>query len=299
MELLPDLTTEEFIGSLKRLVARRGRPGKIYSDNGKTFVAASKWLKQVEREERVHNWLATHGIKWQFNLSRAPWWRGQFERLVGLVKQSLYKTIGNGNLLWKELQEVILDIEIALNNRSLSYVEEDVQLPMLTPNALLFGQPNLLPEMDPDRMEEADLRKRAKYLLRCKEVLWSRWTREYVKALRERHNLIHKTKSMSVKAGDVVLIKGEERNRGKWKLGVVDTPIPGRDGVVRAVRLKAGKSFLERPIQHLYPLELTCDMPAKRGTPLNAEAQVFGPTRQAAAVAQERIRAMMNAEDED
>ena len=296
LELLPDLTTEEFIGSLKRLVARRGRPEKIYSDNGKTFVAASKWLKQVER---VHNWLATHGIKWQFNLSRAPWWGGQFERLVGLVKQSLYKTIGNGNLLWKELQEVILDIEIALNNRPLSYVEEDVQLPMLTPNALLFGQPNLLPEMDPDRMEEADLRKRAKYLLRCKEVLWSRWTREYVKALRERHNLIHKTKSMSVKAGDVVLIKGEERNRGKWKLGVVDTSIPGRDGVVRAVRLKAGKSFLERPIQHLYPLELTCDMPAKRGTPLNAEAQVFRPTRQAAAVAQERIRAMMNAEDED
>lgn len=89
------------------------------------------------------------------------------------------------------------------------------------------------------------------------------------------------------------------RNQGKWKLGVVDTPIPGRDGVVRAVRLKAGKSFLDRPIQHLYPLELTCKMPAKRGTPLNVEAQVFQPTRQAAAVAQERIRAMMNAEDED
>ena len=111
---------EEFIGSLKWMVARRGRPEKIYSDNRKTFVAASKWLKQVEREERVHNWLATHGIKWQFNLSRAPWWGGQFERLVGLVKQSLYKTIRNGNLLWKELQEVIIDIEIALNNRPLS-----------------------------------------------------------------------------------------------------------------------------------------------------------------------------------
>ena len=47
------------------------------------------------------------------------------------------------------------------------------------------------------------------------------------------------------------------------------------------------------------PLELTCDMPAKRGTPLNAEAQVFRPTRQAAALAQERIRAMINAEDKD
>lgn len=89
---------------------------------------------------------------------------------------------------------------------------------------------------------------------------------------------------------------GTQVNR---KLGVVDTPIPGRDGVIRAVQLKVGKSFLERLMQHLYPLELTCDMQAKRGTPLDAEAQVFRLTRQAAAVAQERIRAMINAEGED
>ena len=77
-------------------------------------------------------------------------------------------------------------------------------------------------------------------------------------------SILFYSKSMSVKAGDVVLIKGEQRSRGKWKLGEVDNPIPGSDGVVRAVPLKAGKSFLERPIQHLYPLELNCDMPAKR-----------------------------------
>ena len=67
------------------------------------------------------------------------------QRLVGLVKQALYKTIGNGNLLWTELQEVILGVETTLNNRPLSHVKEDVQLPLLTPNTLLFGQPNLLP----------------------------------------------------------------------------------------------------------------------------------------------------------
>ena len=36
---------------------------------------------------------------------------------------------------------------------------------------------------------------------------------------------------MNIKAGEVVLVKSEERNRGKWKLGVVDTPIEGRDSV--------------------------------------------------------------------
>ena len=54
-------------------------------------------------------------------------------------------------------------------------------------------------------------------------------------APRERHNIIYGTKEMAVKAGDVVLVKSEERNGGKWKLGVLEMPIEGRDGVIRAV----------------------------------------------------------------
>ena len=67
---------------------------------------------------------------------------------MGLVKQALYKSIGGANLTWSELEEVILDAEIALNNRPLSYVEEDIQLPVLTPQSMMFGQPNLLPVQD-------------------------------------------------------------------------------------------------------------------------------------------------------
>ena len=67
------------------------------------------------------------------------------------------------------------------------------------------------------------------------KALWRRWSREYVKALRQRHNIIQQTKEMNIKAGEVVLVKSEERNRSKWKLGVVDTPIEGRDGVRASV----------------------------------------------------------------
>ena len=66
------------------------------------------------------------------------------------------------------------------------------------------------------------------------KALWRRWSREYVKALRQRHNIIQQTKEMNIKA-EVVLVKSEERNRSKWKLGVVDTPIEGRDGVRASV----------------------------------------------------------------
>jgi len=102
-------------------------------------VAAAKWLKQVMTDERLKEYLSRQGIKWQFNLSRAPWWGGQFERMVGVVKRSLEKTRGNGFLTWTELEKVILDVEVAVNDRPLSYVEDDVQLPILTPNTLLFG----------------------------------------------------------------------------------------------------------------------------------------------------------------
>ena len=39
LELLPDLNTDEFLGSL---IARSGKLNKIYSDFGKTFIAAAK-----------------------------------------------------------------------------------------------------------------------------------------------------------------------------------------------------------------------------------------------------------------
>ena len=102
LDLLPDETTQQFLHSLKRFVARRARPEKIFSGNGKTFVSASKWLKRVQRDEKVNDWLAKQDIQWQYNLNRAPWWGGQFERLIGVMKQSMYKAIGNGHLRWHE-----------------------------------------------------------------------------------------------------------------------------------------------------------------------------------------------------
>ena len=61
--------------------------------------------------------------------------------MVGLVKQALYKFIGKACIQRKELQGVLLDIELVLNNRLLSYVEDDIQMTILTPNNLMFGQP--------------------------------------------------------------------------------------------------------------------------------------------------------------
>ena len=59
-------------------------------------------------------------------------------------------------------------------------------------------------------------------------------------------------------------------------MGIVDDLITGRDGVVRAVKLRSGKSHLKRAIQHLYPLELTCDRKTGRpGNNMNPDATEF------------------------
>ena len=173
------------------------------------------------------------------------------------MKKPLYKTIGSASLTFGELEDVMLDVEIVLNNRPLSYVEDDVQMPILTPNTFVY-QSCLLPEEDIDNIDDNDLRKRAKYLKRCKESVWTRWKNEYLTSLRERHKIVH-GKENQMREGDVVIIKGDEKNRAVWKLGIIDKLLTGRDGVTRAVRLRAGKSYLERAVQHLYPLEISCD----------------------------------------
>ena len=214
IDLLPNMTTDEFLLSLKRFIARRGRPERIYPDNAGTFVAAAEWLKLVRSDERFHDYLSKQQIRWQFKLSRAPWWGGQYERIIGIVKSALRKCIGNGMLKWKELEEVLLDVEVTLNNRPLSYIEDEVQFPVLTPNTLLFANSNILPELETHHIARtvicADV---PKHLLRCKEAVWKRWSREYLRSLRERRRAKIKA-GPTPKVGDVVIISDNEKKKG-------------------------------------------------------------------------------------
>ena len=135
MELVSNLSATEFIKIFKKLVLRRGKPSIIYSDNAKTFKEGAKWLKNINRDVKFYDLLSKERIIWKFNLSRAPWWGGQHERLIGLIKHSLHKSIGKSLLTWSELEDVLLDVEVNLNNRPLIYIEEDLEYLVLTPNS--------------------------------------------------------------------------------------------------------------------------------------------------------------------
>ena len=208
----------------------------------------------------------------------------------------MYKAIGGATLTWYELSEVLLDVETQVNRRSLSYVEDDVELPILTPSNFLYQRTNHLPEEETWRITDRDIQRRAKYLRTCKDQMWSRWQREYLTALRERHNLTHRVTKFQPKKGDVVIVKTDNKNRGTRPLAIVNEVYPGSDSVIR-VQLRTAKSMLERPVQHLYPLELECDLSTPVADPrLNPQAQDFCPRRDAAAAARLRMKQVVDAE---
>jgi hypothetical protein len=177
-----------------------------------------------------------------------------------------------------------------LNNRPLTYVEDDLQFPVLTPNSMLFANSNILPEMESHHLEDGDLRGRAKHLLKCKTAVWKRWSNEYLRSLRERHRTKKTKRGFTPKVGDVVIIADDEKKRGKWSLSVVEELVAGKDGEVRVAKVRSKKSHLERAVQHLYPLELSCDVEPPAKAVMNPEAPTFRPKRAAAVAARQRIR---------
>ena len=144
-----------------------------------------------------------------------------------------------------------------MNNRPLTYIEDDIEHQPLTPNNILFGRHVVLPTDQVVTEDEGEVfGERQRYVLKCKKATWRRFHREYLVAIRERHNLNHKDKLANFQIGDLVIIKGESKNRGHWKLAIVEKLHSGKDNVIRAVELRATKSYLERPIQPWYPMEL-------------------------------------------
>ena len=92
--------------------------------------------------------------------------------------------------------------------------------------------------------------------------------------------MAHKAKVVKIDIGDVVMIKGEEKRRGKWKIGIVKELYRGNDQEIRSVQIKTAKGCLERLIQLLYSLELHCNeitsddaVPRTEESPSNNDTQ--------------------------
>ena len=76
------------------------------------------------------------GIEWSFSVPRAPWWGGVFERFVRSTKHCLRKVLGQAKFSHDELLTALVEIEMVLNSRPLTYVSADDLDEPLTPSHL-------------------------------------------------------------------------------------------------------------------------------------------------------------------
>ncbi|GFY23043.1 integrase catalytic domain-containing protein [Trichonephila clavipes] len=63
--------------------------------------------------------------------------------------------------------------------------------------------------------------------------------------------------SSDIHVGDIVLIGDDWKKRLQWPLARVIKFFPGKDGLVRTVKLKTQSCTLIRPIQRVFPLEVS------------------------------------------
>ena len=103
LEMVEKLNVSEFMLCFRRFAGRPGVPGMVVSENAKTFQTAKLFLRRLKVSNEALNYLDNLNVEWKFNLSRAPWWGGFFERMEGCVERTLYKALRNSKLSSCEL----------------------------------------------------------------------------------------------------------------------------------------------------------------------------------------------------
>ena len=217
LELVDDLSTDHFIMALKRFIARRGRPQRMFSDIGANFVRANNelrtYLKDLD-QERIQNFCAPKEIEWNFQPPSAPHFGGAWERLVRCSKKTL-KAILKDRVVPKEaLRTALVEAEGILNSRPITHVSSDAgDVEALTPNHLLLLRANPSYEDVNVGDREVNSTKLWRQSQALANFFWRRFSKEYFPSLSESKKW-NSEKKQNLKVGDVVLVAEPNQPRG-------------------------------------------------------------------------------------
>nr|CAB3263159.1 uncharacterized protein LOC104265735 [Phallusia mammillata] len=253
IEIAHSLSTDSFIGALRRFIGRRGRPDQIYSDNGTNFVGAERILREeLNRwnQRQIYKYLQQRDIAWSFNPPTASHMGGVWERMIRSVRKILNALLSEQTLSDEKLMTLMVEVEAILNSRPLVPVTFDSKdEEPLTPNHLLLQR--AAPNMSPGLFTGKDCfhRNRWRQVQYLADQFWRRWSREYLPTLMPRSKWANGHSNFTV--GDIVLVADDNQPRSKWLLGRVTDVLPDRKGVVRQVIVKTHTGALRRPIAKL------------------------------------------------
>lgn len=83
LDLQESLDADAFLMSIRRFMARRGKPFELLMDNGTNFVDREQELREAvsSMDPQLKDQLVEHHIVFQFNPPSAPHFGGTWERL--------------------------------------------------------------------------------------------------------------------------------------------------------------------------------------------------------------------------
>ncbi len=261
LDICASLSTEDFLATLTRFIARRGCPSDIYSDNGSNFGGAREEIRELEAllgsrqtNEKTSHFAQKNGIQWHNIPPRAPHFGGLWEAAVRMMKLLLKKNLSPHLLRYDELYTLVTEAESILNSRPLTPIKEDETTTgnILTAGHFLIGRPlRAPPTLEPPTGNINNLR-RWRLVSRLKEDLWKTWLRSYLYTQQERNKWLKTQKPLQ--PGDLVYVKDEVLKFRSWPLARVTQTFPGDDGQVRAVKLVCRGKEYTRASQMLIPL---------------------------------------------
>ncbi|XP_052739788.1 uncharacterized protein LOC128198408 [Bicyclus anynana] len=256
MEVVTDLTAQECLLAIRRFVAVRGLPQLILSDNATQFKLTADVL--------TSDYCIQNNVRWKFIPELAPWFGGFYERLIGLVKHSMKRTLDKHTINHNQLCTVIKELEAVINTRPLTTVGTELEHVLTPTDFLRIGGPVVAQISDRDFLESATATK-----LNLIEG-WKRgqtilleftkmFNNQYLTSLRERHDRHRQPRTVVARAprlSEIVQIKSDS-SRAHWKVGRIVELIKGSDGEIRVAKVKLPNGdTLTRSIGHLFPLEL-------------------------------------------
>ena len=256
IEKLDDLECDTFINSLRRFIARRGKPSKMLSDNGTTFTASAELKRSLRQLNKIPltKYGAGQNIEWSFHPPGACHMNGACERMIRTIRKVLTGMLTDRCRLTDDIINTLFtEVEAIVNHRPLTKVSDDVADDSpLTPAHLLMVRCSSQAWIG--NFSQGDMyRRRWRYVQYLADVFWRRYINEYLPELQKRNKWYNRERRLKV--GDLVLIMNEHTPRRLWPLGLVIHCKEGRDGIVRYARVKTQSSELVRPISKLVFLE--------------------------------------------
>ena len=265
-ELLPDMSTKNFLLAFHRFCNRYSIPHYLYSDNAKAFLKGGNILESSLQSKEVQEELEKINIKHVKIPLYSAWIGAAWERLIRVLKTCLYKVVGRAKLTYFEMLTSLSNIQLAINSRPLTYRSSSESLEFITPNSFLklHGDSSLVlrggnGEIWVDDQSQPSLEKTIEEQELVLESFKKLWYESYLLSLREHsRNLYQCSWENKIKEGDIVLIRSLNKPRPFWLMGRVLQTMKGLDGKIRTVQLKQSNGAVEfHSICNLYPLELT------------------------------------------